>query len=128
MLIQNRIEASPPVVATGRAASARSGDEAPAVGTRPLVEVRAPRPAAAPEPKPAPTAETVKAAVQQGNHALAALTASLVFEIDADTNITVVKVIDKADNRVLRQFPSAEMLDIARALDRVQGMLVRDEA
>jgi len=105
-----------------RAAQARAGSEVGAVGTRPLVEVKAP--VAAVEPTP----EATKAAVVQANRAMAALSATLSFEVDAETQTTVVKVIDSSDNSVLRQIPSQEMLEIARALDRLQGMLVRDKA
>jgi flagellar protein FlaG len=67
-------------------------------------------------------------AVTQANRTMAALSAALMFEVDAETHTTVVKVVDTSDNRVLRQIPSQEMLDIAQALDRLQGMLVRDQA
>jgi flagellar protein FlaG len=104
-----------------RVAQARPGAEAGPVGTRPLVETKAP---VAAEPTP----EATKAAVRQANRAIAALSATLSFEVDAETQTTVVKVIDTSDNSVLRQIPSQEMLEIARALDRLQGMLVRDKA
>ena len=78
--------------------------------------------------EPAPTAAETKAAVVQANRAMAALSAALSFEVDAETRTTVVKVIDTSDNSVLRQIPSKEMLEIARALDRLQGLLVRDKA
>jgi flagellar protein FlaG len=107
-----------------RSAPARAGAELAAVGTRPLVEVKA-APAAV---EPPPTAAETKAAVVQANRAMAALSASLSFEVDVETRTTVVKVIDTSDNSVLRQIPSKEMLEIARALDRLQGMLVRDKA
>jgi flagellar protein FlaG len=126
MLIQN-MNGFAPAAATapvGRAAVARPTGELQSVGTRALVEVK-PQ-AALVEVKPLP--EEVKAAVTQANRAMAALSATLSFEVDAETNTTVVKVIDTSDNSVLRQIPSREMLDIARALDRLQGMLVRDKA
>ena len=107
-----------------RTAKARVDSEVGAVGTRPLVEVKAP--VAAVESKLTP--EATKAAVVQANRAMAALSATLSFEVDAETRTTVVKVIDTSDNSVLRQIPSQEMLEIARALDRLQGMLVRDKA
>ena len=100
-----------------RSAPARASAELAPVGMRPLVEVKAP-----------PTAAETKAAVMQANRAMASLSASLSFEVDAETQTTVVKVIDTSDNSVLRQIPSQEMLEIARALDRLQGMLVRDKA
>ena len=107
-----------------RSAPARTATEFAAVGTRPLVEVKAAPAAVEAVPSPADT----QAAVVQANRAMAALSASLSFEVDAETRTTVVKVIDTSDNSVLRQIPSKEMLEIARALDRLQGMLVRDKA
>jgi flagellar protein FlaG len=52
----------------------------------------------------------------------------LQFSVDESTGTTVVKLVDKETNEVLRQIPSKEMLSIARALDRVQGLLVNAKA
>ena len=49
-------------------------------------------------------------------------------ELDPDTRAVVVRLIDRQDNRVLRQVPSPEMLAIAKALDRMQGMLLQSRA
>lgn len=49
---------------------------------------------------------------------------TLQFQIDPGTKKTIVKVVDTASNTVLRQVPSQEMLDIAQALDRMQGVLL----
>ncbi len=123
MLIQ-RMQGFPPgaTAPPPRAAAPRTEAETSAAGTRSLVEAKA-QAAAAPPP-----AEEVKAAVVQANQAMAALSASVSFEVDSETRTMVVKVIDTTDNRVLRQIPSQEMLEIARALDRVQGLLVRNKA
>ncbi|MBK9702958.1 MAG: flagellar protein FlaG [Betaproteobacteria bacterium] len=126
MLIQNMqglVPAAAPAP-TGRAAPWCPASELLAVGMRPLVEVK---PAVDPAAAPPPAGE-VQVAVTQANRTMAALSASLMFEVDAETQTTVVKVVDTSDNRVLRQIPSQEMLDIAQALDRLQGMLVRDQA
>lgn len=126
MLIQNMqglVPAAAPAP-TGRAAPWCPASELLAVGMRPLVEVK---PAVDPAAAPPPAGE-VQVAVTQANRTMAALSAALMFEVDAETHTTVVKVVDTSDNRVLRQIPSQEMLDIARALDRLQGMLVRDQA
>ncbi|MBK7590163.1 MAG: flagellar protein FlaG [Betaproteobacteria bacterium] len=126
MLIQNMqglVPAATPAP-TGRAAPWRPASELLAVGMRPLVEIKPQVDLIAAQPP----AEEVHAAVTQANRTMAALSASLMFEVDAETQTTVVKVVDTSDNRVLRQIPSQEMLDIAQALDRLQGMLVRDQA
>ena len=47
------------------------------------------------------------------------LSKALEFEVDAETNRVVVRLVDTEDHRVLRQVPSQEMLDIARALERM---------
>lgn len=53
---------------------------------------------------------------------------NLEFSIDDDTGKTVVKVMDTATKEVIRQIPSEEILEIARALDRLQGLFLRQKA
>ncbi|MBS1198574.1 MAG: flagellar protein [Proteobacteria bacterium] len=50
------------------------------------------------------------------------------FSIDDETGITVVKVVDKSTNEIIRQIPGDEILQIAKALDRLQGLLVKQQA
>ena len=71
-----------------------------------------------------PSAQEVRAAASKANQALESLSATIEFAVDPDTRITVVKLIDSSDQRVLRQVPSREMVEIARALDRVQSLLI----
>jgi len=75
-----------------------------------------------------PTAPELHSAVQEANRSLRSLATTLEFEIDPETKTTVVKLIDTADRKVLRQVPSREMIDIAKAMDRVQGLLIRHSA
>lgn len=51
---------------------------------------------------------------------------NLQFSMDEDSGKTVIKVVDSETQQVLRQIPSEEMLKIAKTLDRLQGLLVRD--
>lgn len=53
---------------------------------------------------------------------------SLEFSIDRDTDKTVVKLIDSETKQVIRQIPSTEMLAIAKALDKFQGLFVERKA
>jgi len=53
---------------------------------------------------------------------------SLEFSIDHDSGRTVVKVVDTATDTVLRQIPSEDILRLARELDRMQGLLVKQQA
>lgn len=50
------------------------------------------------------------------------------FSLDQDSGRTVVKVIDKETKDTLMQFPSEEALSIAKSLDKLQGLLVRQKA
>lgn len=53
---------------------------------------------------------------------------SLQFSIDDATGKTIVKITDAKTGEMIRQIPSEEMLDIARSLDRMQGILLKQEA
>ena len=77
------------------------------------------------QPPAQPTRAEVEAAVQQANRQMSAVAPSLQFEIDPDTAKVVIQLVDRQDQRVLRQVPSVEMLAIARALERMQTMMVR---
>lgn len=53
---------------------------------------------------------------------------NLQFSVDEDTGRTVVKVVDSATKEVIRQIPSEEILSIAKALDKLKGLLIKQEA
>ena len=80
----------------------------------------------------APVAEPARAeveqAVERANRHIATVAPALEFEIDPDTNAVVIRLVDRNDQSVLRQVPSPEMLAIAKALERMQSMLVRVRA
>ena len=72
--------------------------------------------------------EQLNEAVKATNDFVSLVNSAVEFTTDDDTQITVVKVIDKNTKEVIRQIPSEEMLAIAKALDTVQGLLVRQQA
>lgn len=76
----------------------------------------------------APSMEQVNEAVKQLNNAMKAMSQGLEFSVDRDVHKVVVKVVDQQTKEVLRQMPSEEALDIAKAMDRVQGLLIRQKA
>lgn len=73
-------------------------------------------------------AEKVQEAIVRINQTVQSLVTHLEFSIDTDTNRSVVKVIDNRTREILRQFPSEEVLQIARALDNFTGLLLKDQA
>ncbi|KJK14189.1 hypothetical protein UB46_39200 [Burkholderiaceae bacterium 16] len=50
------------------------------------------------------------------------------FEIDQDTHRVITKVVDKDTGDVIRQLPSEEVMRIAHALQKAQGLFVHQEA
>jgi flagellar protein FlaG len=72
--------------------------------------------------------EQMEDAVTQLNDFLKPINSAVQFTLDDDTGQTVVKVIDTATKEVIRQVPSEEMLNIARALDKIAGVLIQQKA
>lgn len=72
--------------------------------------------------------EQVKQAAAAINTAIQSLSRGLQFSVDEDTHKTVVRVVDTQTNEVIRQMPSEEALAIAKALDKLQGLLLRQKA
>ncbi|MBP8132668.1 MAG: flagellar protein FlaG [Zoogloea sp.] len=75
-----------------------------------------------------PTAEQLTQAVKQIQDVIKQTAQSLQFSIDKDSGSTIVKVVDTESKKVIRQIPSEEVLAIAKALDKLQGLLVKQQA
>lgn len=90
---------------------------APAAAATGIAATRAP---GAPDP--------LDDAVNKINKSLQAAGQGVEFSVDDDSKRLVVKVVDQETREVLRQMPSVEALEIAKALDRAKGMLIKQEA
>lgn len=77
---------------------------------------------------PAEQRQQLEAAVKAVQEFTRPMSGNLEFSMDDQTGKTIIKVVDTATNELIRQIPSEEMLEIARALDRLQGILVRQKA
>lgn len=75
-----------------------------------------------------PRPEEVRESVDKINQAIQSLARNLQFSVDEDTKMNVVKVVDTDTKDVIRQFPSEEALAIAKALDKLQGLLFKEKA
>lgn len=53
---------------------------------------------------------------------------NLEFSVDNDTGQMVVKVVDRSTREVIRQVPSEEMLAIAKTLDSIKGLFLKQTA
>ena len=72
--------------------------------------------------------EQIRQAVQNIQSAGDNLAHNLRFSIDEDTGKTIIKVVDAHTDEIIRQFPTEEAIEIARTLDKVQGLLFNDKA
>jgi flagellar protein FlaG len=71
---------------------------------------------------------SVEEAVKRISEFVAPTQSEISFSVDDISGVQVVKIMDSQSNEVIRQFPSKEAIEIARALDKLQGLLIRDKA
>lgn len=53
---------------------------------------------------------------------------NLQFSIDNDTGRTLVRVVDQSTGQTIRQIPSEEVLAMAKAVDQMKGVLLKQQA
>ena len=70
----------------------------------------------------------VKQAVSEINKAMQFMSRQLEFSVDTDSERTIVKVIDQQTREVIRQMPTKEALEIGKALEKAQGLLIKQTA
>jgi len=70
----------------------------------------------------------VEEATAKVQKAVTAMNSSLQFQVDKETDKLVIKVVDTTTKEVIKQIPPQEILEIAKALDKLQGLLVREKA
>ncbi|SNB46996.1 flagellar protein FlaG [Geobacter sp. DSM 9736] len=80
------------------------------------------------ELSPAQEEKQLEDATKKINEFVKGLSSTLQFSVDKETGKTVVKVIEKETGEVIRQIPSEEMLQIAKAIDTLQGLIIRKQA
>jgi len=75
-----------------------------------------------------PSKEQIERAVENLSRASRANGQNLQFSVDSDSGETVIRVVDSGTREVIRQIPSEEVLQIARELEKMQGLLLRQQA
>lgn len=75
-----------------------------------------------------PNQQEVDKAVTTVNDFVGSVNSSLKFSTDEDSGQMVVKVIDNTTQEVIKQIPSKEMLEMAKALNNLKGLLVQQKA
>ena len=75
-----------------------------------------------------PSKDELNKAINKIEKFVSSTPSDIQFSLDDASGVTVVKVIDRSTKEVIRQIPSKEMLEIAQALERLQGLLIRQQA
>jgi flagellar protein FlaG len=78
--------------------------------------------------KVTPSIEQLNKAVSDINKTIQSLSQSIEFTVDKDSERVVVKIVDQQTNEVLRQIPTEEALEISKSLDKLQGLLIKQQA
>lgn len=121
----------------GSSTAARPADRAPAGTDAATAQGAVRTQAAAVEtavavkaPATAPSLAQVNEAVSRLNQSSQSESQGLEFSVDSDSKRTVVKVIDQNTKEVLRQIPTPEALEIAKALESTSrtGLLIQQTA
>ena len=77
---------------------------------------------------PMPQTVQVKQEIEKEKEATLLAGSSLEFSVDNDTNRIVVKVVDNETRELVKQIPMEEMLALAKAMNQLQGLLLRIKA
>ena len=66
-------------------------------------------------------------ALAEINQSLKMASIGVRFEFDKEAHTMIAKVVDVETGIVIRQMPSEEMVRISKAMDKLQGLLVRQK-
>ncbi len=75
-----------------------------------------------------PSEAEVKRSIDIINKYLTPSTDGIQFMQDSETGQVLVKIVDTATGKVIRQIPTEQIVEISKDLGRLQGLLVRDKA
>ncbi len=78
------------------------------------------------ETQPATRTE-LEEAVKKLN-ALVSQATTILFSLDEESGRTIIRVVDTETQTVLRQIPNEEALAMSRNMDRLQGLVLRQQA
>lgn len=71
---------------------------------------------------------TLKQAVDHLSDFVSSFRPEINFTVDDASGMQVVKIVDSQSKQVIRQIPSEEAIQIAQALDKLQGLFVKEQA
>ncbi len=71
--------------------------------------------------------KNINEAVNRINDTARSFNNNLRLEIDKDLGVTIVKVLDKETNKVIRQIPTEEVIALSKHLRDLRGLLIDKE-
>jgi len=74
------------------------------------------------------TAEAIQETVAAINDFMGQFQRTLNFSVDDDAGETVIRVIDKSNDQLIRQIPSADFLKITQHIEQMQNLLFSEKA
>jgi flagellar protein FlaG len=74
------------------------------------------------------SSEALQEKVAQLNDHMQNLQRQLRFQVDDQSGDTIVQVIDSETDKLVRQIPSQEVLDVRDAIERYKGILLKEKA
>ncbi|MBL8473080.1 MAG: flagellar protein FlaG [Rhodocyclaceae bacterium] len=113
--------AAPPPTSSGANARAQPSQAAPAAPANGSAKSKA-------EEARSLSPEQLEAAVDELRKQVEPLAQNLLLAIDKETGRTIVKLVDTATNKVLRQIPSEQILDLIHSVGKAQGKLIQGKA
>jgi len=120
------LSSSPPSVPL---ASERINGNTPAPAIKAAAPIESANPVASVNPaSQLANKEQLSKAVESINKTIQAVGQNIEFSVDDDSKQVIVKVIDQQTKQVLRQIPNEEVLEIAKSLDKLQGLLIKQTA
>ncbi|MBM5575411.1 flagellar protein FlaG [Deefgea sp. CFH1-16] len=125
----NQVSSAPSPTNRPSSSTAAEVQNTPAVTlSQPLSDVQTVQAVKAAEPDS--EAKSLEDSVKKMNDAIQSMQrdVGLEFSIDDSTNIKMVKVMDIDSKEVIRMIPGPVVIDIAKAIDKFQGLLIRDKA
>ena len=79
-------------------------------------------------PQTGPSLEQIQQATKQVQEMVQSKASNLTFSVDQGSGKTIVKLMDTQTGEILRQIPSEEMIVLSQAIDKMQGLLIRQKA
>lgn len=79
-------------------------------------------------PREKPKQDDIQQAIEQLNQSVQAVQRDILFTKDRETGMDVIKVIDQKTHEVILQIPPEEVVNLAKKMDEVRGMLFAKKA